>query len=293
MMAPDAALNALKRQRPEWQPWLVVVEEVLRETAAPAWDTAVPTDALAGSGPAPFLAGAMCDLPARSLRRLWDRLIRTASRSGTPNMATLQSALSMEVEPLALFTAAVCHDVEPINGVAVRSGADPDALHAVAALLPVPFLQACNRRWASARVESWVEPYCPVCGAWPALAEVRGIERSRCFRCGRCGGAWHARALSCPYCGMRDHDELVSLVPEKERANAVIDACKGCRGYIKTFTRLQGTQPDAVMIEDLASVDLDLAALDQGYRRPAGVGYPLTITATETGATRRLFSWRS
>ena len=31
------------------------------------------------------------------------------------------------------------------------------------------------------------------------------------------------------------------------------------------------------MVDDLASVDLDIAALEQGYRRPEGVGYSLDI----------------
>src|SRR5207253_205435 len=92
------------------------------------------------------------------------------------------------------------------------------------ALVAVPFLLACNRRWASAKSVSWMEGYCPVCGAWPAFAEVRGIERSRYFRCGRCSGEWQAHCLFCPYCGMTDHNELASLVPEKGGATSVIEA---------------------------------------------------------------------
>ena len=89
------------------------------------------------------------------------------------------------------------------------------------ALLPVPFLQACNRRWASSISESWVEGYCPVCGSWPAFAEVRGIERSRYFRCGRCGGEWHARALCVPVTARRAiMTSSSALVPEKAGSNA-------------------------------------------------------------------------
>jgi FdhE protein len=139
----------------------------------------------------------------------------------------------------------------------------------------------------------WVEGYCPVCGSWPAFAEVRGIERNRYFRCGRCGGAWHARALHCPYCSTSEHGELVALVPENGGSNAVIDACRRCLGYVKTFTRLQGCAPGQVMLDDLASVDLDIAVLEQGYTRPSGAGYALAITVTDTRAGRRLFAWKS
>ena len=139
---------------------------------------------------------------------------------------------------------------------------------------------------------SWVEGYCPVCGSLPSFAEVRGIERNRYFRCGRCGSEWHSRALVCPYCAMSDHDELVALVPEKGGSNAVIDACQRCLGYVKTFTRLQGCSPGAVMLEDLASVDLDVAAIEHGFARPPGPGFALGITVTDSVARRGFFAWK-
>jgi FdhE protein len=138
---------------------------------------------------------------------------------------------------------------------------------------------------------SWIEGYGPVCGAWPAFAEVRGIERSRHLRC---GGEWQTRCLYCLYCGMTDHKELVSLVPEKSGSNAAIDACKRCLGYVKAFTTLQGSPPANVMVDDLASVDLDIAALGQGYRRPEGVGYSLDIKIVpKPGFSERILSWRT
>jgi FdhE protein len=295
MMTPVTALDGLKRQRPEWEPWLAVVEEILREATTPTWDVAVP----AGSGAAarqttvPLLAGKTIALTASSVLRLLERLIRIASLSGTPRMATLSAVLREDLDVLTLFTASLRQDSDRVKEVAAASGADAEALQAVIALLAVPFLHACNRRWASSIAESWEERYCPVCGSWPAFAEVRGIERRRYFRCGRCDGAWHARALSCPYCAVDDHDALVSLVPENASSHAVIEACRRCLGYVKTFTTLQGCPPGTVMLEDLASVDLDVAALGQGYIRPIGRGYSLDVTVTDQGATRRFVGWKA
>jgi FdhE protein len=293
MSARDASLNGLRRRRPEWEPWLVVVDEILRETRAATWDAAVPAVPHVSGTSAPLLEGATLAVQASSVRRLLKRLIGIASRNGTPKMATLEAALSVDVDMLPLFTASLCQHRERIDEFAAASAADAEAFHAVVALLPVPLLHACNRRWASSISESWVEGYCPMCGSWPAFAEVRGIERSRYFRCGRCGGEWHARALWCPYCDTIDHGELVALVPETAGSNAAIDACRRCLGYVKTLTRLQGCPPDAVMVEDLASVELDVAALEHGYRRPSGAGHPLEITVTDTRATRRFFAWTS
>jgi FdhE protein len=74
----------------------------------------------------------------------------------------------------------------------------------------------------------------------------------------------------------------------------VIDACKRCLGYVKTFTTLQGSPPAKVMVDDLASVDLDIAALEQGYRRPAGAGYALDITIVQKPSrSGRILFWRT
>jgi FdhE protein len=285
MTAIETGLQDLKRQHPEWEPWLAVVQEVLSECANPEWDSLVPIRSESQQGKVPLLAGITLTLERRSIHRLLEKLFLIAHRSGTPAMASLKPALRRDLDLLNLFKASLCQDRDYLKDIAAYLGADAGAFQAVAALLPVPLLHACNRRWASAKSVSWTEGYCPVCGAWPAFSEVRGIERSRYFRCGRCGGEWQARALFCPYCGMTDHNELVSLVPEKSGSNSVIDACKRCLGYAKTFTTLQGSPPARILLDDLASAHLDVAALEQGYRRPEGAGYSLNVILTENAAT--------
>jgi FdhE protein len=91
---------------------------------------------------------------------------------------------------------------------------------------------------------------------------------------------------------MTDHNELVSLVPEKSGSNSVIDACQRCLGYVKTFTTLQGSPPAKVMIDDLASVDLDIAAMQQGYKRPDGAGYALDVIVVGKAMPKpSFFAW--
>ena len=290
MTAIDTGLQDLKRRHPEWEPWLAVIQEILSEAANPKWDAVVPVRTEAQQDKVPLLAGVTLGLEKSSVRRVLEQLIRIAYRSGTPKMATLEPTLHAELDILTLFKMSVCQDTDRIGETAAFVGADSEAFQAVVALLPVPFLQACNRHWTPSIAKSWVEGYCPVCGAWPAFTEVRGIERNRYFRCGRCGGEWQAHCLYCPYCSMNDHNELVSLVPEKSGSNSVIDACKRCLGYVKTFTKLQGSPAAKVMLDDLATVDLDVAALEQGYKRPQGAGYSLDVTVTDNDkAWRRFF----
>jgi FdhE protein len=286
-------LDGLRRERPEWAPWLAVIKEIVRETGARQWDAVVPRDIDVRQATAPLLAGITLSLHARSLRHLFERLIRIAALDGTPRMRTLEATLDPNLDVLALFGASLCQESARIKEVADGHGADAEALQAVAALLPLPFLQACHRRWASSIHGSWVQGYCPLCGSWPAFAEVRGIERRRYFRCGRCSAEWHAQALACPYCATADHNELMALVPESSDSRAVIDACKRCRGYVKTFSRLQGCSSDMVMVEDLASVAFDVAALQEGYTRPPDPGYPLGVMVIDRGAARRFFAWNA
>ena len=292
-MAAVAALADLKRERPEWGPWLAVVEEALSDADAPIWDAAVPVDLRAPQVNAPVLAGTTAAVESRTVRRLLQRLIGVASRSGTPEMATLKSVRDADLDPLALFRASLCQDRRPTGEAAASCGADAGALEAVIALLCLPFLRACHRRWAPSVPAGWREGYCPLCAAWPAFAETRGIERTRFFRCGRCGGEWHARPLHCAYCGVDDHHALVSLVPQEQGMNAVIEGCRRCQGYVKTFTRLQGCSPGTVMLDDLASVALDVAALEQGFNRPHGPGYPLDVTVTGRNSARRFLAWNA
>jgi FdhE protein len=280
-MNTAVGVDALRRERPEWSPWLAVVEEALREAGGNRWDRTVP-DEVEAQGSDPLLSGVSVVVDEGALRRFLERLVRIASRDGTPKMATLPRAMRRDLDVAGLFAASVCQDADRLTEVATAAGADPEALQAVAALVSIPFLQACHRRWGSSISAAWAKGYCPVCGSWPAFAELRGIERTRHLRCGRCGGAWHSRILHCAYCANTNHDDLATLSPEKPGAAGSIDACKRCRGYVKVFTRLQGCPPAQVMLEDLASVDLDVAALEQGYMRRAGAGGPMDLTVVTT-----------
>ena len=171
-----------------------------------------------------------------------EQLIRVAHRCGTDKLSTLKPALDAELDSSSVFKASLQQDDEFLKKLAASLDIDPEAFQAVMTLLPVPLLQACNRRWAQTIAARWVEPYCPICGAWPAFAETRGIERGRYLRCGRCGAEWQTHVLSCPYCGNTDHQELASLVAENS-AKSAIDACKRCLGYIRFLQRSREAYP--------------------------------------------------
>src|SRR5687768_14750379 len=106
MTAIATGLQSLKRQHPEWEPWLAVVDAILRQTADPKWDAVVPLRAQIQSK-APLLAEAKFELEKGLIRPFCEQLMRVACRSGTPQMASLKKALDGKLDVFTLFRASL------------------------------------------------------------------------------------------------------------------------------------------------------------------------------------------
>jgi FdhE protein len=284
-MSAVSRLDALAGEHPEWTAWLRVVREVGAELSNPAWHTEPPCTA-AASDPAPLLAGATLRPDGRAVARLLDRLIGAAHAQGLRTLVGDREGgrRTTADEALSVFLASVNGDHAVLDLRASRTGASPDGLRTLAQLLPMPYLHACARQWAARPGPGWSQGYCPVCGAWPAFAEVRGVERARHLRCGRCGAGWALPALTCTYCATTDHDTLGTLVADDARSRFSIDVCRGCSGYLKSCSTLQATPSDEVLATDLASVEFDLAAVEHGFLRPPGPGVALRASLGQPDA---------
>ena len=55
------------------------------------------------------------------------------------------------------------------------------------------------------------------------------------------------------------------------------DGCSVCGAWVKTITTLRPSDVETVRLLDLATVHLDIAALERGWKRPAGLGAPLGV----------------
>ena len=67
--------------------------------------------------------------------------------------------------------------------------------------------------------------------------------------------------------GEDDSTALASYYVEHRRA-ARVDTCSTCRAYIKTFDLRQGGGRDVVpLVDDVATLTLDVWAREQGYSR--------------------------
>jgi FdhE protein len=189
----------------------------------------------------------------------------------------LTTVNTRSLDALALLEAAICQDEIRLAHLSQIEAVNAGLLAAVMQLAALPLLQACGRHLDRHVPATWAEGYCPVCGAWPTLAEVQGLERAQRWRCGRCGSGWGLAILRCPYCGEANHQRLGSLRAEDNEATCTVDTCATCKGYVKTRTTLQAVPTYAVILEDLATVDWDLVALERGYTRPNQPGYSLRV----------------
>jgi FdhE protein len=127
-----------------------------------------------------------------------------------------------------------------------------------------------------------------VCAAWPIFAERRGLDRSRRLRCGRCAAEWEVEWLYCVYCNERDHKRLDALEPDGQGEMLKVETCATCQGYLKSLASLQGFSDFELLLQDLETVELDLVALERGYRRPSHTGFPLDTVIIANASRHRL-----
>lgn len=224
----------------------------------PAWREAALAVAPARADGAVLLHGAEIALPRASGRRLLDALTPDAS----------------EIDPLALIEATIAQREVEVEALASIARMEPSTLMAIGQLLARPLLLAIGERAAE---REWSAGHCPVCAAWPLLAELRGIDRARILRCGRCAAAWPFRHAECVFCGNGDHRTLGYLAPERERESRRASTCERCHGYVKAVATLKPLDAEDLAFTDLVTVELDLAAIESGFGRPSAPAVELDI----------------
>jgi FdhE protein len=249
-------------------------------------DAATAAEAIAAGSPLLGRATLACD-PAEirsELHRLARNLSET-SAAGTPAQESASRLVNAPLDLAPVLQAALDGDRATIESAAFASNVDPAAFAQLLELALQPVLwEAAGRIAALVDLDRWNRGFCPVCGAWPALAELVGSERRRVLRCGRCGTGWSWILLLCPYCGNDDHRTLGTLheaaddqpsalgSPEPAAAPAArVDTCERCHGYLKAITAFASYPTVRLAAEDVATLHLDVAAQGAGYRRPGDV----------------------
>ena len=234
----------------------------------------------------PALAGEPIPLPVQALTGVLMNLCGELAAGGAGEVAEhIRSAIeSHQLDAGSLLAASLSRDQGAIRSGAAHRGLAPDLVWLVAELAVGPFAYALQRSvFADAghpeqidaprpdnpiqlAVDGWNHGYCPACGSWPAMAEVVGGHRTLC--CSFCAAAWELTTYACVYCA-EDGEPFVTAAPDEARKDRRVEVCSRCSGYLKTVDVSEMSPFPLLSIGDLETMDLDMAAMDHGYAKPA------------------------
>jgi FdhE protein len=171
----------------------------------------------------------------------------------------------------SLLGGILARDQHGVRAAAVQLDLAGDLLWLVGELAVGPFAYVLQRsllaghELVAGKLAEWTRGYCPVCGSWPAIAELG--HGSRTLRCSFCAFGWQPPEYQCVYCG--GHEHFGPAAPDPERPDRLLELCRACAGYLKALVLEAPAVFPLVAIEDLATIDLDQAAMELGYARPA------------------------
>jgi FdhE protein len=230
------------------------------------------------AGGVPLLRNAPLPCTARDLRRVFLRLCQAAQTVGTAAVSGPEGGLyttvaaavtSARLDVWAYGKRLLAGEASTLPAQLEAQGYAADLVMTLLRLALLPFLEQTAAQLATLyTTRQWPQGYCPTCGAWPVLAEQRGLEQFRYLRCGLCASSWEVDRLLCPFCTNRDHRLLGSLQVEGEEQKQRLATCDACQGYLKLRSTLTPLTTPQLLAEEVALVHLDLIALEKGYMTP-------------------------
>jgi FdhE protein len=264
-----ASLDKLAQQKPTLAPACAVFAEVLPALftvpvveTPPTLNPELAREKLASG--IPLLRGEPVALDARSLRNRWLAICAALGRQN-PDAPAVAGAFTA-LDPAALLAEVLAGRPEAVQARAETLHLDAALTGTVLRLAAFPVLARFTEALDGVRdVASWQAGSCPTCGSWPLLAELRGLEMNRYLRCGLCAGDWAFPRLRCPFCDNHDHRQLGFFHVDGEESRRRASTCDACRGYVKTTFTLAALSAPQLLVTDLATLHLDLAAADRGY----------------------------
>lgn len=169
----------------------------------------------------------------------------------------------------------LCRDAARLP-VAVRSWYEapfPDGppIHADAAGLELVLLQSmrpfltrsADAVMARADFAGWQRGACPLCAGEPELAVITA-SAERLLICGRCAARWPFPQITCPFCLNADRGRITSFASRDGQYR--LSACDECERYLKAFDSRNSPRPVMPAVDAVATLPLDAAAIQKGYR---------------------------
>lgn len=145
---------------------------------------------------------------------------------------------------------------EPASG-------DQAVVGQVLALAMRPFLsRAAEVLQQRPELAIWTHPSCALCGGEPEMAVITPAAE-RHLICSRCTLRWKFEPLTCPYCRNADRSQITSFATSDGRYR--VYACDVCRRYLKAYDARHAERPVMPIVDSVATLPLDAAAMQRGY----------------------------
>lgn len=142
-------------------------------------------------------------------------------------------------------------------------GADLPMLDQVFTLAMRPFLSRCAEvLQPRTDMALWTHPHCPLCGGEPDLSVITPAAE-RHLICARCTLRWRFEPLTCPFCRNSDRSRITSFATPDGQYR--VYGCDICQRYLKAYDGRRATRPVMPVVDSVATLPLDAAAMQRGY----------------------------
>lgn len=145
----------------------------------------------------------------------------------------------------------------PLAGDA--EGLEPVLLQAMRPILT----RAADAIMARTDLSVWKHGTCPLCGGEPDLAVITPAA-DRILLCGRCSARWRFHQFTCPFCLNGDRSRITSFASRDGQYR--LYACDVCERYLKAYDARKASRPVMHVVDSVATIPLDAAAIQKGYR---------------------------
>jgi hypothetical protein len=138
-----------------------------------------------------------------------------------------------------------------------------DVIDQVLTLSMRPFLFRCAEVLQQRpELSLWTHAHCALCGGQPDFSVIMP-SAERYLICGRCELRWKWESLACPYCRNSERTKITSFATSDGQYR--VYACDVCRRYLKAYDGRRASRPVMPMVDAVATLPLDAAAIQRGY----------------------------
>lgn len=158
-------------------------------------------------------------------------------------------------------------DASLLNKLAEQTGISLNMLTFITGKTLTPFMEKYAEKLRE-YIDStlWFKGSCPVCGGEPLMGRLEKEAGKKYLQCYLCRTNWDFARLECSFCGNTDQEKLRYFFDEEDNVHRV-EVCDQCKTYLK-IVDIRNTENDVVVVvENLATLHLDLVAKREGFTR--------------------------